>query len=192
MPCESHGCHKTLEGGTVGRVRLDAPDGESHVTLYGDNTGLTSPMAYSTSFSKTPLAYNGEETCHPPDTDFNEVLIVGLPDSRECTTATEALQITQQGVHSSNQHTSQGKPKRPRTREPPRTPRLPSPVANPASDIKNQTRLLPITSKQKGEVSDPFLAGHHDTICYYTPGDVICSARPPARPSPEPPPSLDL
>ena len=106
------------------------------------------------------------------DTDFNEVPIVGSPDSRECTTATEALQITQQGVHSSNQHTSQ--------------------VADPASNIKSQTRLLLSTSKQKGEVPDPLLAGHHNTPCYYTPGDTICLDKPPARPSPKPPPSLNL
>ena len=94
-----------------------------------DNTDLTSLMDYSTSFSKTPLPYHGEETSHPTDTDFNEVPIVGLPDSRKCTTATEALQITQQGVHSSNQHTSQ--------------------VTDPSSNIKIQTGPLLSTYKQK-------------------------------------------
>ena len=108
----------------------------------------------------------------PPDTDFNEVPIVGSPDSRECTTATEALQITQRGVHNSNPQTSQ--------------------VTDPASNIKIQTELLPSTSKQIGGVPDPLLAGHHDTPCYYTLGDTIYLTRTPARPSPKPPPSPNL
>ena len=107
IPCEYNGRYNTLEGEDSSHAEQDVFDAGSHVTKYGDNTDPTSLMNYSTSFSKTPLPYHGEETSHPPDTDFNGVPIVGLPDSRECTTATEALQITQQGVHSSNQHASQ-------------------------------------------------------------------------------------